>query len=367
MEAATAARILHDWAYAEALTDSASAATVSTAEEFDLIEDLSEQGIQILRNRRIRAIGFNEFEKQVIVFTKRAAPSTKRQVALLPRRVGDVEIRYRQGVPHAVEDRPPTAQAGPTYATRTVGTASRYTCGSSISVGNNREAGTLGCLVIDAAGNMYGLSNNHVCGGCSYAGVRLPIVAPGIYDVVPDGAVNPFTLGHHHRALPLVAGSPDNVDSKANLDAAIFKLLNPASVSSYQRNVYDTPGVTGAITPGMTVEKVGRTTEHTTGTVISQVYGATSISYQVQLYNFSGPVPFDPVFAIYGTTDMFSDAGDSGSLITATDATGNRLAVGIVVGGMSDGKAPGGKVTLALPIEPILAMLGVTLVSGHNV
>lgn len=367
MEAGIAARILHDWAYAEALMDSASATIVSAAEDLELIENITEKGVQLLRQKRIRAIGFNEPEKQVVVFTKRAAPASKRQIALLPNKIDDVEIHYRQGVPHSVEDRPPTTQAGPAYAIRTTGTTPRYTCGSSISVGNNREAGTLGCLVTDATGEMFGLSNNHVSGGCSYAGLGLPIVAPGIFDVVPNGTVNPFTLGHHHRALPLVAGSPDNVDSKANLDAAIFKLLNAASVSSHQRDVYDTPSVTGAMAPGMTVEKVGRTTGHTAGTVLSQVYGATSINYQVQLYNFSGPVPFDPVFAITGGADMFSDTGDSGSLITALNPAGSRIAVGIVVGSMNDGKAPGGKVTLALPIEPILAKLGVTLVSGHNI
>jgi hypothetical protein len=100
--------------------------------------------------------------------------------------------------------------------------------------------------------------------------------------------------------------------------------------------------------------------------VISQVYGANHVFYQAQLYNFSGAVFFDPLFAIAGNTVQFSDQGDSGSLITTTDLVGNRTAVGIVVGSMNDGNASGGKSTLALPIEPILAALGVTLVSGHH-
>jgi hypothetical protein len=116
----------------------------------------------------------------------------------------------------------------------------------------------------------------------------------------------------------------------------------------------------------MVVEKIGRTTAQTAGIVISQVYGANHVSYQAQLYGFSGSVYFDPLFAIAGNTVQFSDLGDSGSLITTVDAAGNRVAVGIVVGGMNDGTAPGGKATLALPIEPVLAALGVTLVSGHN-
>jgi hypothetical protein len=249
---------------------------------------------------------------------------------------------------------------------RTLGTSNYYTCGSSISVGNNRDAGTLSCLVRDPAGEIFGLTNNHVSGGCSYAGVGLPIVAPGIFDVAPGG-LNPFTLGFHHHALPLIAGSPDNVDPKKNLDAAIFRVLSVDVVSSFQRDVYDTPASAGSLTPGMAVEKVGRTTGHTKGVVISQVYGANHILYQAQLYGFSGPVFFDPLFAISGDTVQFSDSGDSGSLVITTDGAGERKAVGIVVGSMNDGTAPGGKATLALPIEPILTALGVTLVSGHHV
>lgn len=366
MDSATAARIFHDWAYREGLMDDPSATVASTAAEMASIENVTDKGMQLLRTKRVRAVGFNEAVKSVVVFTKRAAPGSKRQLAALPTMVDDVEIHYRQGVPNSIGDGPPTTQGAPAYVLRTAGTAQHYTCGSSISVGNNRDAGTLGCLVRNAAGEIFGLTNNHVSGGCSYVGVGLPIVAPGIYDVAP-GNLSPFTLGFHHQALPLVAGSPDNVNPKTNLDAAIFKLLNHNIASSFQRDVYDTPSIAGPLAPGMVVEKAGRTTAHTTGTVTSQIYGANHVFYQSQLYNFSGPVYFDPLFAIAGNTVQFSDAGDSGSLITAIDTTGNRRAVGIVVGSMNDGNAPGGKATLALPIEPILAGLGVTLVSGHNV
>lgn len=366
MDSLTAARIFHDWAYREGTMDDPSAPVTSTAEDFALIDNVTEKGIQLLRAKRVRAVGFNDSLKSVIVFTKRAAPGSKRQLATLPKAVDDVEIRYRQGVPNAIGDDPPTAQGTPAYVVRTTGTSTYYTCGSSISVGNNREAGTLACLVRNPAGELFGLTNNHVSGGCSYAGVGLPIVAPGIFDVAPGG-LNPFTLGFHNHALPLVSGSPDNVNPKTNLDAAIFKLLTVDTVSSFQRDIYDTPSITGPISPGMTVEKVGRTTGHTTGIVISQVYGANHVVYQAQLYGFSGAVFFDPLFAIAGNTVQFSDSGDSGSLITTVDGAGNRRAIGIIVGSMNDGTAPGGKATLALPIEPILAGLGVTLVSGHHV
>lgn len=241
-----------------------------------------------------------------------------------------------------------------------------YSCGSSISVGNNREGGTLGCLVRNAQGELCGLSNNHVSGSCSYAPVGLPIVAPGIVDVVANG-LPPFTLGFHSAALTLVAGAPDNIQVSDNLDAAIFKIHTPGAITSFQRTFYDTPVQTMPLAAGMLVEKVGRTTGQTVGSVVSQIYGPFPIPYACHMYGFSGPVYFDPIFSISGQADLFSDNGDSGSLITHVDAAGERFAVGIVVGGMTDGSAPGGKVTLALPIEPILQQLNVQLVGGHNV
>ncbi|MBR0893260.1 hypothetical protein JQ637_46290 [Bradyrhizobium diazoefficiens] len=100
--------------------------------------------------------------------------------------------------------------SGPTYAVRNVGGQKFYTCGSSISVGNNREAGTLGAIVRDSSAKQYGLTNNHVSGSCSFAPVGLPILAPGIVDVVP-GNLSPFTIGFHSVALKMAPGSADNV------------------------------------------------------------------------------------------------------------------------------------------------------------
>jgi hypothetical protein len=158
-----------------------------------------------------------------------------------------------------------------------------------------------------------------------------------------------------------------NIEPKEKLDAAIFRIRDEGLVTSYQGQAYDTPAATGPLVPGMMVEKVGRTTGHTKGQVISQMYGAFPVNYTAALYGFNGSVLFEPVFCIVGNGSIFSDSGDSGSLITSVDANGNRIAVGLVFAGMPDVNAPGGKLTLALPLEPVLNQLGVTLVSGHNV
>ena len=331
-----------------------------------LIEPITHAGKQILRSRQIQSVMFNDGSAQLIVLTKRAAPVTKKQLAVLPKSLDGVEIAYRQGVTSPIGGPPAAPFGGPAYVVRQVAGVATYTCGSSISVGNFRDAGTLGCLVRDGAGVLHGLSNNHVSGSCSFAGVGLPILAPGVHDVAAGG-LPPFTLGFHVSSLPMVAGSADNVSAAGNLDAAIFRIASEGLASSFQGGAYDTPGGFGLLVPGTEVEKVGRTTGHTKGKVLGQLNGPFPIRYSAALYNFNGDVSFDPVFAIVGLTDSFSDSGDSGSLITTVDATGTRTAVGIVVGGMNDGSAPGGKLTIALPIGPTLQALGVTLVSGHNV
>jgi hypothetical protein len=212
---------------------------------------------------------------------------------------------------------------------------------------------------------LYGLTNNHVSGSCSHADQGLPIIAPGIYDVVAGG-LDPFTIGRHHAALPLVPGSPGNVPAQDNNDAAIFRIIDASKVTSFQGNAYDTPATTQMPAPGMQVEKVGRTTGTTRGWVVGQVFGFLSIPYNASLYGFSGAVHFNCLYSIAGHGDLFSDSGDSGSLITSVEADGTRRSVGLVVGGMTDSKAPGGKLTLMLPIEPILASFNVSLVSGLN-
>jgi hypothetical protein len=133
------------------------------------------------------------------------------------------------------------------------------------------------------------------------------------------------------------------VNPKDNLDAAMFSIRDEGLVSSFQRADYDTPAVAAPLAADLEVEKVGRTTGHTRGKVIGEMFGACGIPYSAALYGFSGIVSFEPVFTIAGHGGLFSDAGDSGSLITTIGQNGQRYAVGIVIGGRVDGSAAGGK------------------------
>jgi hypothetical protein len=367
VDTSIAARIFHDWAAAEGLLAGALAQEpTSAAAEIALVMPITDKGKQLLRAKQVQAVAFNEPRREIIVFTRRALPTGKKTLKTLPEKIDDVVVTYRQGAQDTVGSEVPQPFGTPPYVVRQSGGTGRYTCGSSVSVGNYRDAGTLGCLVRNGDGQMFGLSNNHVTGGCNFAGVGLPIVAPGIYDVAPSG-LPPFTLGFHHAALSMISGSPDNVDSKGNRDAAIFRIDDVNLVTSFQGTAYDTPSGVAVLAPDLQVEKVGRTTGHSHGRVISQMHGAIGIPYNAPLHSFSGWIYFDPIFVITGSGgDLFADNGDSGALITTGEGDGRR-AVGIVVAGMADKTAPGGRVTLALPIQPILEAFGVTLVSGHNI
>lgn len=366
MEAKQVARIFHDWVAKEGLLeDSRPASLTSTEAEISLLGQTDDRAKDILRRRGIHGVMFNESDAEVVVLTRKAKP-TKKQLDLLPTDVSGVRVIYRQGSPTVIGVEKPRSYGAPTFRVRVANGDERYACGSSISQGNCAEAGTLGCLVRDPAGVLYGLSNNHVSGGCSHANVGLPILAPGVFDVAPLSH-DPFTIGYHERALDMIIGIPDNVDPKKNLDAAIFKIADESRVTSHQGHAYDTPSSSIPIQAGMMVEKIGRTTGHTHGKVVGQWYGAFPVTYSIDAHQFKGRVFFDPVYVVDGATELFADHGDSGALVTSEDSTGNRRAVGVVVGGMKDGTAKGGAISLVLPIEPILKNLGVTLASGHNV
>ncbi len=244
--------------------------------------------------------------------------------------------------------------------------AGHYTCGSSIGIGSVRMAGTVGCLVRDQNDVLYGLTNNHVSGGCNNTRVGMPIVAPGIKDVAA-GNTNPFTIGHHHRVLPMRQGEPGAIDHFDNTDAALFAIEATALVSSMQGNVYDTPGMVADPLEDMLVEKVGRTTGHTRGIIESEVTGPLPVGYKALVHHnsdessqFVGSVHFEPTYLIRGQGGPFSLPGDSGSLVTTVGADGQRQAVGLVFAGI----APDTSYILAL--APILTRLGVSLVHGHN-
>jgi len=226
----------------------------------------------------------------------------------------------------------------------------------------------MGAILQDQKGRLFGLSCNHVTGGCSNARLETPVVTPAILDV-GAGLPDPRTVGHHRRSLTFVQGDPAVIRNyQNNCDAAVFELSDPDIVSSSQGAQFDTPTDVADPEEDLEIEKVGRTTGHTTGMIDSQIVGPIRIDYDKTVFHsademqpFKGSVFFEPVYLLRGHGNMpFALNGDSGALVCTRPENAKRHAVGIVIGGRG-----GVNETLMLPLAPILKALDMKLVSGH--
>lgn len=249
----------------------------------------------------------------------------------------------------------------------------RTCCGSSISLANDRGAGTMGALVRDRNNRLFGLSCSHVIAGCGYMQVGMPILAPGVQDVVP-GWPEPRVIGRFARSLPLVAGDPQTIGALENIDAALLDIANESHVSSSQADKFDTPVDVHELTEDdegeLEVEKVGRTTGHTTGKIQSAFDHALEIEFKLVCYPEHGQLKkFEAIvysnhlwLASSAGAWNFAARGDSGALVVTKPAGGEaRRTVGLIVAGTRDGSA------LVLPIRRILNALDVELVGNHGV
>ena len=313
--------------------------------------------------QKARLTGFSIDAAKNTIYILGNLKSTKKLRDTLPKTLQDedVKIAYAQARPSSIGEQPDAASLFVQNSSLSVG---RFACGASVSPANNRIAGTLGCLV-RRKDRLFGLSNNHVTGGCSFLPVGMPILAPGVMDVVADGPL-PVAVGRHAAVLSMVPGDPSIVDVANNSDAALFEILDPDKVSSGQRAYFDTPTHVVAPAPGMHVEKIGRTTDRTEGVIHSEQFGFRPVRYKFMVplsadeetpVNFTASFP--NVWLIEGRDGPFAQPGDSGSLIVTKNNAGKRSAVGILFAGGDD-------FTYMLEIGPILERFGVQLVGDHN-
>lgn len=236
----------------------------------------------------------------------------------------------------------------------------RYPCGSSISLANGVNTGTMGALVEDEEGNVFGLTCNHVTGMCNNTELGLQVVAPGLLDVRP-GSLDPFTVGHHARLAELAIGLPDNIRIKDNLDAALFAIADPSAVTSMQKHWFDTPTtILPAMAERMIVEKVGRSSERTSGTLVG--WATQIVPAPANVGVFKGTIYFERLLVVIRRGLPFAEPGDSGSLVVTEERGGKRHAVGIVFAVSSDRVK-----TYVAPIADVLDKLKVKLIGGHNV
>jgi hypothetical protein len=211
-----------------------------------------------------------------------------------------------------------------------------------VSVGNNNEcaSGTIGC-VVTKSGKSYILSNNHVLARENDAALGEPIVQPGRYDNRPKCANNLST----DQVAVLSEFEPIKFDGQANTyDAAIAEYITTDFVCATPSSYYGLPGTTPVDAyVGQAIQKVGRTTSLTTGTVTA-INATVNIGYTHGTATFTGQIV---------TSSSFDKSGDSGSLVVTNDAAASPVA--LLFAGTNDGTA------IVSPIAPVLSRFGVTI------
>ncbi len=201
--------------------------------------------------------------------------------------------------------------------------------------GNYTFVGTLGAMVKDRnTGAAMGLTNFHVACVDSTWAVGNRQVQPGR----PDGGAVSDDFGQITRAVlsTMVDGAVLKVDDGQPWVAEVAEI---GAVAGKQ---------TAAV--GMAVQKRGRTTEHTYGSVSSVDFtvtvpygdgiGSRTLRHQIRINTDAS------------RSARFSDRGDSGSVIM----TQERKVVGLLFAGSTDGRF-----TFANPIQSVLDELDVDL------
>ncbi len=208
-------------------------------------------------------------------------------------------------------------------------------------------AGTLGARVSDGE-RVFALSNNHVYANNNNASPGDPLLQPG----VADGGRNPTdavaTL-HDFEEIEFCATRfrcPLN-----RMDAAIALTSTDDVGHATPDDGYGSPRTTPLeATLGTKVQKYGRTTGYTHGTVTG-INAVIDVSYR------GGVARFEDQILISG--NGFSAGGDSGSLIVSEGfLAADRRPVGLLFAGSPTS-------TIANPIDIVLDRFDVTIDEGN--
>jgi len=204
----------------------------------------------------------------------------------------------------------------------------------------NLMAGTLGAIV-EAEGVRYLLSNNHVLANENRMPVGTPIFQPGLLDGGDPAGDRVATLT---RFVALTA------EGSNTMDCALAAVDN---VNAVRATVLPRVGRLTSVDPadaalGMGVEKTGRATGYTTGTV-HDVSATVTVQFDL------GRLVFEDQVLITGDGDgrLFCDGGDSGSLVV--DRQSGRATALLFGGGREFG--------IANHLGDVLTHLAVALVT----
>jgi hypothetical protein len=194
-------------------------------------------------------------------------------------------------------------------------------------------AGTIGCRVIDAAGNVYALSNNHVYANENNASIGDNVLQPGAY----DGGMDPRDAIGTLSAYTWIdfSGGPNTTDAAIAAVAFLKKpdgTLIPMVDKSTPAGGYGIPksGLGIAASVGMAVQKYGRTSSLTKGTI-------TGINVTVTVGYSSNKTALFEKQIIVQSWSAFIKGGDSGSLLVTNDLDKNNYPVGLLFAGNQTG------------------------------
>ena len=207
--------------------------------------------------------------------------------------------------------------------------------------------GTLGCFVRLASGDLALLSNNHVIGAENVGRTGDRIAQAGGLTLTSGDEVAELDDFVPLQPSPVGVQPRNGIVAFNEVDAGLARLSDGASQAQQFLTMRGLPGLSGTARPkvGDKVFKVGRTTGLTWGTITDIATSVGPVSYSV------GSCWFRRSFTIEGVNGtMFSDRGDSGSIIVRT--------TGEVVGLLYAGN---GTQTYACPIQAVLSALRCTL------
>jgi len=226
-------------------------------------------------------------------------------------------------------------------------TARRRPAPCGVSIGNCLRimAGTLGCLVT-RSNQLFILSNNHVIALVNSSPLNTGIPQPGRLD---GGVCAADIIARLTQFVPInFAPAASNL-----VDAAIAR----TSPNLVDRRILRLGGVLQPIAPGvilpafnMQVQKSGRTTQYRRG-FIDLINTTVNVNYAP----LGGVARFVRQFRVKGIGSIFSDRGDSGSLVTTFPQ--NRP-VGLLFAGTAANNT-----TFCNPIGPVLSSFGVNIVT----
>ena len=228
-----------------------------------------------------------------------------------------------------------------------------------VSTGNERlikyrgrwycTVGTLAARVVDGNGNVFALSNNHVYALENKAELGDNILQPGRVDMPSGGCgssseISAALIGSLADYEPLVFGGGTNT-----IDAALAATTTSDLGNATPAEGYGLPtSSTADASLDMLVQKYGRTTELTHGTVTG-INATINIGYDGGTATFTGQI-------LVENAGGFILPGDSGSLLVTDDGNVNPSPLGLLFAGNSSGSF-----AIANDIDVVLSRFGVTI------